>query len=165
MDEVTKGGFRLTLCWNCAHATHPDVCPWVERFEPVPGWKAEKTYLMQDTPSPYESYLVVECPLFERDGYFGGMKKAKDAPPELSDDEVRRVLETADWLAIEAYAKNGMSATRAARTTHYDRRTISARLSRIFVKTGIDPRSFDGLCRLLRIKPKEGRADSGVSDS
>ena len=83
MDEVTKGGFRLTLCWNCAHATHPDVCPWVERFEPVPGWKAEKTYLMQDTPSPYESYLVVECPLFERDGYFGGMKRRRMPRPNL----------------------------------------------------------------------------------
>ena len=70
-----KGRHTHTLCWNCAHSVHPDVCPWVDDFTPVPGWTAVKTSLMQDSVQPYESYRVVSCPLFKRDAYRGGTRK------------------------------------------------------------------------------------------
>ena len=72
-----KGVYKHTLCWNCEHATHPDVCPWVEDFTPVPGWTATPTVCMGDSVQPYESYLVTACPLFKRDAYKGGQKKLK----------------------------------------------------------------------------------------
>lgn len=71
------GGYEHTLCWDCANATNPAVCPWVRGFEPVPGWEAEKTLKEEDSWSPFESYLVKCCPLFERDGIRGGMKRYK----------------------------------------------------------------------------------------
>jgi len=46
------------LCWNCVHAV-PDAvygCPWSKDFEPVEGWRAEKTN---------NSYRITNCPLFE----------------------------------------------------------------------------------------------------
>lgn len=77
MPTTNNYRYAQTLCWNCANATDHAACPWVEDFTPVPGWTATKTLLMQDTASPYESYLVTACPLFKRDAYKGGSRKKR----------------------------------------------------------------------------------------
>lgn len=60
-----------SLCWDCANATRPWRCPWVSKFQDVPGWVARKT-TVRGTP-PYKSRKVNACPLFERDAYCGGL--------------------------------------------------------------------------------------------
>lgn len=40
-----------TVCQNC-------LCSWVQRFQPVEGWKAKEN-------PTYESYNVAECPEFK----------------------------------------------------------------------------------------------------
>lgn len=54
-----------TLCWDCAKATKGDECPWVRKFEPVPGWVAKKTIIEQSKGEYTDSYKVKECPLFK----------------------------------------------------------------------------------------------------
>ena len=61
-----------TLCWDCANATNPDVCPWANA-QPVDGWKAEETVVGNHS-LRYDSFQVKECPLFKRDGFNGGLE-------------------------------------------------------------------------------------------
>ena len=61
-----------TLCWDCANAT--GGCDWADRLEPVEGWDAIQT----KKNSALESYLVLNCPLFERDAYACGARRCKE---------------------------------------------------------------------------------------
>ena len=56
---------------------------------------------------------------------------------------------------IMAFANNGMKVQKTADAMHYDRRTISQRLSIVRGKTGINPRDFWGLMKLVSIIEKE----------
>lgn len=72
-DEEIDRRFKPTLCWDCKNSV-PDGthgCPWSERFQPVPGWKAEKTKFLQQYTlrgkvirRNTDSYRVLECPMF-----------------------------------------------------------------------------------------------------
>ena len=58
---------KETICWDCKRAT--GYCAWSKSFKAVKGWKAVPTKIQRVTP-PYDtidSYLVLECPLFEPD--------------------------------------------------------------------------------------------------
>lgn len=67
-----KSIYTQTLCWNCGNAY--GKCPWTEvdeltnrvKFQPVPGWVADKTNLKlhHDEKDEDFSYLVHECPMF-----------------------------------------------------------------------------------------------------
>ena len=59
-----------TLCWDCANAT--GKCPWSEELIPVKGWTAVPTKHKSTVQS---SFIVFECPLFERDAYRYGLKR------------------------------------------------------------------------------------------
>lgn len=61
---------RPTLCWECANALCG--CSWSQRFEPVPGWVATPTYN-----KGIQSYIVTECPEFDRDSVNSGLKRIK----------------------------------------------------------------------------------------
>ena len=52
------------LCWSCANACCG--CSWSRWYEPVDGWTAEKTVIVQ---AGYrtESYKVTACPEYESD--------------------------------------------------------------------------------------------------
>lgn len=55
------------ICFDCINSVPDDKghgCPWSERFEPVPGWKAEPT-IINGALAPVKSYDVKECPLYE----------------------------------------------------------------------------------------------------
>ena len=64
------------VCWFCKNAF--GGCSWTEidpdtkkvRFEPVPGWTAEKTRLLSQTVHGkrrvLESYYISACPQFVR---------------------------------------------------------------------------------------------------
>lgn len=64
-----------TLCWTCYHATNPEnKCPWTmlgeggaPRFEPVPGWKADPIKKNVCSYRSFGTFLVRECPLYEKD--------------------------------------------------------------------------------------------------
>ena len=49
-----------TLCWDCKHAT-TNGCSWAKSFTPVDGWKA-----IPSVAGESDSYLVLECPKFEK---------------------------------------------------------------------------------------------------
>ena len=53
-----------SLCWNCKNCF--GGCSWSKSFEPVEGWRAERTtieYFNTETPS----FLVRDCPRFAVD--------------------------------------------------------------------------------------------------
>lgn len=63
---------KETLCFSCKHAV-PTLdgrfgCEWSKRFQPVPGWEAEKTKKFSGESHGkrryYESYFVTKCPKF-----------------------------------------------------------------------------------------------------
>ena len=99
-----------TLCWDCANATKPHVCPWVGKQEPVPGWKAKPHLVGRFRWNPFESYHVMACPLFEEDAYCGGTLEDEEAHhsfPHIDDDDVRNLAEAIierwidDWELLE----------------------------------------------------------------
>ena len=63
---------KFTLCWDCAKAT--GMCPWSKRSKPVEGWEAEFVPRNGGT-KPYDTYVVIACPLFERDSYDYGLHR------------------------------------------------------------------------------------------
>ena len=53
-----------SLCWRCKNCF--GGCSWAESFEPVEGWRAERTIIQHfNTETP--SFLVRDCPLFAVD--------------------------------------------------------------------------------------------------
>lgn len=57
-------GAKSSLCWKCAKSTNSG-CSWSMAFVPVEGWTAVRDIIHHNYRS--ESYMVVECPEFERD--------------------------------------------------------------------------------------------------
>ena len=49
-----------TLCWDCKNST-TNGCEWAKSFKPVDGWKA-----IPSVAGESDSYLVLECPKFEK---------------------------------------------------------------------------------------------------
>lgn len=54
--------YKAQLCTTCARAY--GLCSWSKDFEPVDGWKAERTF---DVDGKEFSYKIEECPLYEED--------------------------------------------------------------------------------------------------
>ena len=56
-----------TLCWDCKNSTN-NGCEWSRSFKPVEGWNAvPSAILVGGANDKYtDSYLVLECPKFER---------------------------------------------------------------------------------------------------
>ena len=93
-----------SLCWDCAHATDPSVCPWARDYTPVEGWWARprKIRFTQTFPDGRhekiisESCTVIFCPLFKRDAWRAGVHKDEDTqyPPFLrysSNKDIRQL--------------------------------------------------------------------------
>ena len=59
-------------------------------------------------------------------------------------------LSRIDIDCVENYANANMRARTAAKKMHYDRRTISYHFDRVQKATGLDPRNFHDLCRLVQ---------------
>ena len=89
MEDIT--GVKknpATLCWDCANAT--GGCPWSKRLRPVKGWKAIHTKKMLYG-GIHDSYIVLECPLFERDAVGSGLRRYKEekvSEPQKDDIEI-----------------------------------------------------------------------------
>lgn len=74
-DARLGGSNRASICFDCERST--GHCPWSQydpvtdkiRYEPVPGWTAEKKLLSMGTNhggvTVLETYYVTDCPLFE----------------------------------------------------------------------------------------------------
>lgn len=61
-----------TLCWNCQHAVGKDQCSWAHHFQPVEGWDAVPTIIVDKDQRNIvqhvcRSYHVYDCPQFLRD--------------------------------------------------------------------------------------------------
>lgn len=61
-----------TICWDCAKAT--GGCSWSDELKPVDGWTAAPCQASQRF-KPYDSYVVIRCPMFDRDSLNGGQEK------------------------------------------------------------------------------------------
>ena len=66
-------------------------------------------------------------------------------------EAIMNTLDHTDIAIIYAMADNRMRPTLAAQNAHYNKRTVYGRLNTIRLKTGIDPRDFWGLHRLISI--------------
>ena len=62
---------EMTKCWDCAKAAN-NGCSWSDHLEPVEGWVAVPTVKSQFRGDPLHSFLVMDCPEFERDAWNGG---------------------------------------------------------------------------------------------
>lgn len=73
---------RQSICWDCRKAS--GLCDWTDHWKhmPIPGWQAEKTFL-RCKGELTESYLVIECPEFDRDAYNGGKDRKEDYEERL----------------------------------------------------------------------------------
>lgn len=109
MSKSGANSMDWSLCWDCRNATRPMVCSWARDFTPVKGWKATPTRI--GNYCPYESYLVRECPLFQRGSYKGGLVEdsfsPKEPPTELDNKDMKNlacvIIERAvdDWKALD----------------------------------------------------------------
>lgn len=68
---------KHSLCWDCAKAC--GRCSWSNYREhlPVPGWLAETTKLRMNNNTYADTFLVIDCPEFERDGLKGGQYRIR----------------------------------------------------------------------------------------
>ena len=80
MNAFSLNGQPQTLCWDCKNANKPHICPWFRDYTPVEGWNAKKTYI--GGVSQYDSYLVMDCPLFVRGSFNGGLVEDTFGTPE-----------------------------------------------------------------------------------
>ncbi len=71
--------------------------------------------------------------------------------------EIENLLSRVDVEILSAYADNNMNATKAALSSKYDRKTVMYRLDRTQIKTGLNPRDFWDLHKLLSMIGVEGR--------
>ena len=62
---------KPTLCWDCAN--YAFGCSWSEDCVPVKGWEA-----VPCKGKHFDSYLVLDCPLFDRDARDGGMRRMNE---------------------------------------------------------------------------------------
>lgn len=69
---------KQTLCWDCAKAIGD--CHWSKYLKPIKGWKVEEVH-KSTYYGFYNSYLVLECPEFKRDGIGGGVKRYEEEQP------------------------------------------------------------------------------------
>lgn len=70
------------------------------------------------------------------------------------EDAITRV----DVDILFAYANGNLSVSEAARTARYDRKTISYHLDRVHMATGLDPRNFWDLSKLMKLLGVEERS-------
>lgn len=71
--SANRRGQKDTLCWDCKKANADSNCSWANDFIPVEGWKAKPTIIKVTTQTKERaeqlshSFIVIKCPLFERD--------------------------------------------------------------------------------------------------
>lgn len=66
-------------------------------------------------------------------------------------------MKETDALLLRGFAENDMNATRAADALYLHRNTLLYRLDRIKRETGLDPRKFYDLAKLLGMDEKKSR--------
>ena len=64
---------QKTICWDCRKAR--GGCTWSAELEPVEGWEAEPTVRKPGTKDEMHSFIVYDCPEFERDAWNGGAER------------------------------------------------------------------------------------------
>lgn len=97
-----RGRKKDTLCWDCTKAGVKG-CAWSKRFEPVPGWKAER--VMRPDVRGGETFHVISCPEFEQDRT-PEITPRKDAytPHEL--DVIRNGVQNGESAVMIAWRLN-----------------------------------------------------------
>ena len=104
MNKTGKNGSNYSICWDYKNSVKPGVCPWARNFTPVPGWKAKPTTI-RGFGCTIETYNVTECPLFDRDGFKGGMVEnlmGSADKVEIDDSDVK----TLACAIIERYVED-----------------------------------------------------------
>lgn len=101
-DYLVPANAKVNICFDCQNAC--GGCPWTAvdpktekvKFEPVPGWTAEKVLLNvanygQDKKRVVETYHITACPLFTKDE----RKRTESDNLEVNDDQFALIL--AKW--------------------------------------------------------------------
>ena len=71
-----EANMRSTLCWDCSKAT--GGCRWADEFKPVRNWDARKIERKDHSDRPMYTYLVLDCPEFDRDACGFGQKRLRE---------------------------------------------------------------------------------------
>ena len=103
-----------TLCWDCENATDINKCPWACNNTPVDGWWARPTQVRMYRGNDHrmeDSYCVIMCPLFERDGWRGGVYKhdtlTKQVLKDVTNMDIRAIAaaiikqQIEDWEILD----------------------------------------------------------------
>lgn len=103
-----------TLCWDCKNATNINKCPWACNNTPVDGWWARPTQVRMYHGYDHrmeDSYCVIMCPLFERDGWRGGIYKhdtlTKQVLKDVTNKDIRAIAaaiikqQIEDWEILD----------------------------------------------------------------
>ena len=108
MNAYSLNGQVQTLCWDCKNSTKPHICPWARDFTPVNGWNAKETHI--GGAYQYDSYLVMDCPLFVRGAFNGGLVEdifGEKEPFHIDDQDTVNLAEAIierqieDWRFLE----------------------------------------------------------------
>lgn len=76
MEEKGMTDMAQSLCWSCQKAY--GGCPWSAKKAPVKGWRAKKMF---DLGYGRPSYVVLECPLYEKEKFWKGDFDLEDFKP------------------------------------------------------------------------------------
>ena len=94
--KATNG--KPNICLDCQKAVCG--CSWSRDFTPVPGWTAEKTYIMQCYVKGYEqaieTYHITACPQFVPDKEYVPQPTVRPVKC-LSTGKVYRSIYEASW--------------------------------------------------------------------
>lgn len=69
--------------------------------------------------------------------------------------DIGAAMTATDWKCVKAYADRGMDATKAARSIYYHRNTLNYHLKCAKKKTGLDPKNFYDLIKLIELYNRE----------
>ena len=120
----------MNLCADCRNPIN--TCCWEREFKPVPGWVAEKTEVMIQSPSlgngrrSTESYNVIECPLFTPPP--GYSREQRGVPKPVIAHDIRTGVETIYTSAKKAASELGVTKETIIRCISSGRKLYGQRL-------------------------------------
>ena len=99
---------KPSLCWKCKNAvpSASSGCSWSRAFQLVEGWTAEK-HQQKQSGSVYETYCVISCPLFQKDGRNSADSCKDDTGCVRIAEHILRGQMNRYRTALERYARTG----------------------------------------------------------
>lgn len=95
------------MCWDCKNACCG--CCWSQDFKPVPGWKATPTKIKQKEGIFIDSYIVHDCPQFEKDVVNNLKEISIQQVSKILDMKVSHVRNLTKQMLIDMFEEKGLN--------------------------------------------------------